>query len=797
MIFNMGGGKNTKDANITPYDVTKGKIAYGSKDRVVGVSPFQFSEDVKVRTIPSYVRAIAEGTVSGKSVMVGVVHLPEGLMAGTYNVYVSYDKGVTWKSIANSINVGSSGPSQGLGTSKWNDICWDPVGKMFLTVGDKGAVAWSSDGIKWTEDAYTQEVTGGAGDTTNCSCCPDRRGGALWCNGNGTIFHIYKNYTLVESFGHIPAVQFIGISAQAIKRTNGSTTVNTYALCAAGMSVDSSTNQAHKYVYVYSPKVNQSTSSGDVSVMSVSSGTLVVDEYENIIETQEYVMEPRLISVANYGGLENQVLEDEQLELVSFTVSYEDGLWDANLDDSALVSSELTTKVVKDSCSGKILYGLDDTLVTYRQGVGGTISFPDFDSLVLGSDVVISNHLVFSGVDDTLYILDLGNKRIFNVNFDTGEVSTSVIWGCEGDLVDTTQVESEFGIKMNYRGSLQTMIGKSKAISLPLAVTWRDIAFGNGKFVAVPSSGNIAVVSTDGINWSEVTLPRSGDWGVICYGDGKFVTALKGSSTIAYSTDGENWTVKQITTSAQWQDIVYGNGYFILTAPYATGISTDGITWSSFVRIGFGITKLAVNESAGNFCAICSGTSVGYVSSDAKTWTQTTLPKSASWQSIACGNGRYVAIVLNSTSAAYSDDGINWTATSLPAACGWRDITYGNGKFIAVATDTTYVAVSSDGITWELGNLNYSGQWYAVTYGDDKFVTVGGRYGEYSLDGIEWVNQKDFALSFDNVYSIIEVSLASEMDALLTEENKGKTYRYTGATTTKYINGDLYVVEEV
>ena len=44
----------------------------------------------------------------------------------------------------------------------------------------------------------------------------------------------------------------------------------------------------------------------------------------------------------------------------------------------------------------------------------------------------------------------------------------------------------------------------------------------------------------------------------------------------------------------------------------------------------------------------------------------------------------------------------------------------------------------------------------------------------------------------------IEVNSASEMDAVLEnadENTVGKVYRYTGETTDKYTNGELYIVE--
>lgn len=44
---------------------------------------------------------------------------------------------------------------------------------------------------------------------------------------------------------------------------------------------------------------------------------------------------------------------------------------------------------------------------------------------------------------------------------------------------------------------------------------------------------------------------------------------------------------------------------------------------------------------------------------------------------------------------------------------------------------------------------------------------------------------------------IQDISSEVEMDALLVEENISKIYRFTGESTTKYVQGDLYMVEEI
>ena len=42
----------------------------------------------------------------------------------------------------------------------------------------------------------------------------------------------------------------------------------------------------------------------------------------------------------------------------------------------------------------------------------------------------------------------------------------------------------------------------------------------------------------------------------------------------------------------------------------------------------------------------------------------------------------------------------------------------------------------------------------------------------------------------------IEISTTEEMDALLVTANIGKIYKFVGTTDEKYINGDIYLVEE-
>jgi hypothetical protein len=183
------------------------------------------------------------------------------------------------------------------------------------------------------------------------------------------------------------------------------------------------------------------------------------------------------------------------------------------------------------------------------------------------------------------------------------------------------------------------------SVSVPSA-QWYGVVYGNGKYIA--SSFNVSVVSTDGINWAEITVPIAG---VMAYGNGRFVVVDRdidgAGNRIAYSTDGITWIMKTLPVSAYWGSITYGNNKFV-------AVSKSYLSGSSYV---------ADNKVV--------------FSTDGITWTAATLPNSADWRDITYGNGKFVAVAFSTDKAAYSADGITWAAATMPSSANWLSVTYG------------------------------------------------------------------------------------------------------------------------
>lgn len=181
-------------------------------------------------------------------------------------------------------------------------------------------------------------------------------------------------------------------------------------------------------------------------------------------------------------------------------------------------------------------------------------------------------------------------------------------------------------------------------------------------------------------------------------------------------------------------------------APPSTNVmfAPPGVLWTqrtmptsaSWYSMAFGNGVFVALAGAGS-------TNIAATSPDGINWTQRTMSATATWQTITFGNGIFLAIA-NGTVAASSPDGITWTARTMPVAANWYHVTYGNSTFVAVAYGGTTAATSPDGITWTQRTLPASGNWYWVEFGNGTFVAT--MYDSSSIaatspDGITWTQR--------------------------------------------------------
>lgn len=288
------------------------------------------------------------------------------------------------------------------------------------------------------------------------------------------------------------------------------------------------------------------------------------------------------------------------------------------------------------------------------------------------------------------------------------------------------------------------MLLKSAQATLPRAMSWRSVCYGNGKFVAVAYGTNIAAYSTDGITWTQTAMPVDSTWQSVCYGDGKFVAVSYATGGIAaYSSDGVTWTQTAMPDAiGKWKSVCYGNGKFVAISYgiAAAAYSTDGINWTLVTLIDAKYWQ-SVCYGNGRFVIITGNySSVVLVSTDGITWSQRSSNVALNWHTVCYGDGKFVALAYNDTDVVYSTDGVNWSRTNMPVNAYWETICYDNGRFVAIARNNAIAAYSTDGITWTQTAMPANDSWQSVCYGNGKFVAVAAssKNVAVSADGVTW-----------------------------------------------------------
>ena len=316
--------------------------------------------------------------------------------------------------------------------------------------------------------------------------------------------------------------------------------------------------------------------------------------------------------------------------------------------------------------------------------------------------------------------------------------------------------------------------------------TWEAITYGNGTWVAAGMGGGSSVMSsTDGINWTDITTSNLGYQNQdLTFGNGVFVLGLRsGMNRLMYSTDGINWSASDsgiYGENMEWRSVAYGEPYgsprfvaFADAGSHRIARSNDGKNWTIITALTDGNWE-SVAFGNGKFVAVEEGNPRTAWSADGSNWTYVNSHNGYGWTSIAYGHNKFVVVGYNDTTGdnnvGYSDSDYNWSSGTSPIDEQWEGVAFGNNRFVAVGKGTDKTIYSDDGVTWyEGGNLPESNDWMDIEYGGGMFIAVsnaGGGSVAYSTDGIEWSTKTVLTLTNDKIFN--DGSETSTIDQVLT-----------------------------
>lgn len=202
------------------------------------------------------------------------------------------------------------------------------------------------------------------------------------------------------------------------------------------------------------------------------------------------------------------------------------------------------------------------------------------------------------------------------------------------------------------------------------------------------------------------------------------------------------------------------------------GGSLGNFNWQS-VAYGNGLF-VAIGQTAGTNIKT-SPTGIGV------TWTSRTASSNNNWTDITFGNGLFVAVSSNGTNRVMtSPDGITWTGISVPSF-QWLGVHYANGRFVAVGT-SGHVMYSDDGSTWISATTPNSINFRSVSYGDGVWIAVGGNVSTNAVirsidNGVTWTEVVlDLSHTFNDVVFGLDLFVAVSAQSRVMTSPDGITW---------------------
>jgi len=374
--------------------------------------------------------------------------------------------------------------------------------------------------------------------------------------------------------------------------------------------------------------------------------------------------------------------------------------------------------------------------VSYYIGKGvGNVNQIDC-GFTTGARFVLIKNINRTGTNGNWYVYDAargivsGNDPFLWINGNAAAEDTST------DYIDT--YAAGFELSATAPVALNDGYGDdwiAQNITGGTATVW-DVIYENGYFVAGVSNGNVHY-SANGYVWATSTGVNSGSAvRALAYGDGKYI-AVGTSGNLSTSSNLTTWTPQTSNVTASLLSTTYAFGKFWVGGSGGTVISSnDGVSWSN-VSIGTSSAVNSVKLLNNNLVFVGAG---GFIitSSDGVNFTTRTSGVATDLNSSEYNNGIYV-VVGDSGVILTSTDLSTWTSRSSGALAGnaINDIVWALNRFIAVASGGE-TGQSDDGITWSTGSGAGADNLVSVTYGND-IVMAGNVNGNVQLSNPRYI----------------------------------------------------------
>lgn len=276
------------------------------------------------------------------------------------------------------------------------------------------------------------------------------------------------------------------------------------------------------------------------------------------------------------------------------------------------------------------------------------------------------------------------------------------------------------------------------------AVSFADVCYGNGIWVAASSGDKSLFWSTDGKNWTSagLTIP----FAVVAYADGLWLAGSYDNG-IYYSEDGKTWTQSSLTTNSCI--LLYKSGTY-----WIAGLADNGICYSNSPKTKWSrSTALTSSTIFSVYCAdgiwvTATGDQGLWYSTNGYKWSSGTV-SAGSWRDVYFADGLWIA--CGNPGICRSANGRVWVPSNITSACSC--VCRNNGIWVAGGNVGNGLYYSSDGTTWTASNIT-TGSFNYLYYSNGVWIACGksssnGLY--YSTDGQTWTQCTEVTMAVNKV----------------------------------------------
>lgn len=260
----------------------------------------------------------------------------------------------------------------------------------------------------------------------------------------------------------------------------------------------------------------------------------------------------------------------------------------------------------------------------------------------------------------------------------------------------------------------------------------RGICDGPGGMVATGSTAPYVITSSDGgKTWTDSSAAENNNWRSVTYGNGRYVAVSStGTNRSMWSATGAagTWTATNPPAVRTWRKVVYFPAAALFVAVSIDSLnqniatSPDGVTWTMRVQAGANVSKwsgLGVGfDGAGVPILLAVGEALGGAainkSYDGVAWTAVASPADAftvglTGISYSPELKVWAAVGENSSDLncmVSTDGGATWTTTSGVYDFFYAAVANAGCVFAAVAADgpPNRASTSADGIVWDISS---------------------------------------------------------------------------------------------